>query len=172
MGHVPIAQPSPPRRFRLSRRGAAWLLVLVTLAAALALAVVFAWPDGVGESRLFDAGPADDFAPGSVTTFRESEFHLVRLENGEFLALDMLDPHDKLLVEEDLADSPCHVPWRPDFAFLGKTGWFRNPCHGETYDMEGNCVSGPCPRGLDRYAVTVKDGQVAVDLDELILGPP
>ncbi len=173
MGHVPIAQPSPRRRFHLSRRGIAWLLVLGTLAATLALAVIFAWPGGEGGPRAsILVANADDFAPGSVTTFRESEFHLVRLEDGQFLALSMLDPHDKLLVEEGLAESPCLVPWRADFTFLGRTGWFRNPCHGETYDMTGNCVSGPCPRGLDRYAVTVDDGQVAVDLGELILGRP
>ena len=171
MGHVPTAQPTPSRRFKLSRRRIAWLLVLGTLAAALTLAVIFAWPGGEeGPHASILVANADDFAPGSVTTFEEQEFHLVRLPDGEFLALSMLDPHGKLLVEEGLAESPCLVPWRPEFEFMGETGWFRNPCHGETYDLTGACFSGPCPRGLDRFPVTVKDGEIEVDLGELILG--
>ena len=172
MGSVPVATPSPRRRLRPSRVAVALTLLAAVLAAGLALIVLFAWPDGDGGPRLFDAGPSDDFTPGSVTTFREDEFHLVRLPDGEFLALSMLDPHGKMLVEQGLAPSPCLVPWRAAFEFLGRQGWFRNPCHGETYDLMGQCVSGPCIRGLDRHPVVVKDGLVAVELDELILGRP
>jgi succinate dehydrogenase / fumarate reductase iron-sulfur subunit len=32
---------------------------------------------------------------------------------------------------------------------------FRCPCHGGTYDREGNVVSGPPPRGLERLNVRV-----------------
>jgi nitrite reductase/ring-hydroxylating ferredoxin subunit len=138
---------------------------------ALTLAVTFSWPDGGTPPQTIAAGEVQDFAPGSVTTFPEEEFHLVRLPDGEFLALSMLDPHGKLLVEEGLAPSPCLVPWRPDFEFLGRKGWFRNPCHGETYDLTGTCFSGPCPRGLDRFSVMVEDGKVLVDPNALILGP-
>ncbi len=172
MGSIPVAKPSPPRRLRPSRVAVALALLAAALAAGLALIVLFAWPDGDGGPRLFDAGPADDFAPGSVTTFREDEFHLVRLPDGQFLALDMRDPHGKMLVEQGLAPSPCLVPWRPEFTFMRRKGWFRNPCHGETYDLTGRCFAGPCPRGLDRFAVTVKDGQVVVHVDDLIPGPP
>ena len=172
MGSIPVAKPSPPRRLRPSRVAVALALLAAALAAGLALIVLFAWPNGDGGPRPFDAGPADDFAPGSVTTFREAEFHLVRLPGGQFLALDMRDPHGKMLVEQGLAPSPCLVPWRADFTFMGQTGWFRNPCHGETYDMAGQCVSGPCIRGLDRHPVVAEDGKIEVDLGELISGRP
>lgn len=66
----------------------------------------------------------------------------------------------------------CTVPWRPDFEFLGRKGWFRNPCHGQTYDLDGNCVFGPCIRGLDRFPVRVKDGRVQVNVEQVIHGPP
>ena len=171
MGHIPIAQPSPPRRFKVPRAGIALVLLVVVFGAVLAVIVLFAWPGGEAPPPPVVASQADDFSPGSVTTFPEREFHLVRLPDGEFLALHMRDPHDKLLVEEGLAESPCLVSWRPEFEFMGETGWFRNPCHGETYDLTGRCVSGPCPRGLDRFPVTVKDGVVEVNVSELILGP-
>jgi len=170
VGHVPIARPAPSRRPHVSRIAVALALLIAGAGAALALSFFFSWPEEGPHSLI--VARAEDFAPSSVTTFREDELHLVRLPDGEFLALSMLDPHDKLLVEEGLAPSPCLVPWRPEFQFLGRKGWFRNPCHGETYDLSGRCFAGPCPRGLDRFAVTVRDGQVVVDVNELILGPP
>jgi len=170
VGNVPVAQPSPSRRLRVSRTVVAVALLIAVASAALALSFFFSWPEERPHSLI--VARAEDFAPSSVTTFPEDELHLVRLQDGEFLALSMLDPHDKLLVEEGLAPSPCRVPWRPDFVFLGLKGWFRNPCHGETYDLTGHCFAGPCPRGLDRFTVTVRDGQVVVDVNELILGPP
>ena len=90
----------------------------------------------------------------------EGDVYLVLLESGEVLALSQIDPH-----------LGCKVPFRPDFTFIGDTGWFRNPCHGETYDLTGVCYSGPCPRGLDRYEVRVRDGDVEVSFAFLIEGP-
>lgn len=141
-------------------------------------------------SEVFDAGPVDvgpvdDFPPGSVTSFAYADgrqlartidadisgveglpedaivFHLVRLDDGQFRALYATDPL-----------RGCMVPWRPDFEFEGQQGWFRNPCHGATYDIAGRRVFGPGPRDLDRFPVEVRDGRVLVtlDLDDLILG--
>jgi len=86
--------------------------------------------------------------------------HLVRLHAGEVLALWARDPH-----------LGCTVPYRPTYQFDGREGWFRNPCHGETYDLAGYRVFGPTPRGLDRFHVEVVDGRVIVDLSRLELGP-
>jgi Rieske Fe-S protein len=88
---------------------------------------------------------------------------LVKFESGEILALSQKDPH-----------LGCTVPWRADFQFKGYKGWFRNPCHGETYDLTGYCYAGPCPRGLDRYETQVADGKVQVRVGNgtLIQGPP
>jgi Rieske Fe-S protein len=44
-------------------------------------------------------------------------------------------------------------------------GGFGCPCHGGQYDPEGNVISGPPVRGLDRYDYAVRDGR-------LILGAP
>ena len=44
-------------------------------------------------------------------------------------------------------------------------GGYGCPCHGGQYDIEGNRVSGPPVRALDRYAFEVVDGH-------LILGTP
>jgi Rieske Fe-S protein len=44
----------------------------------------------------------------------------------------------------------CTVQYRPDTAQL----WC--PCHNGTYDLNGNVVSGPPPRPLERYVVKLR----------------
>ena len=39
-------------------------------------------------------------------------------------------------------------------------GGFGCPCHGSQFDTEGNRTAGPAPRGLDRYAFSVRDGRL------------
>ncbi len=34
------------------------------------------------------------------------------------------------------------------------------------------CLGGPCPRGLDRYAVKVVDDTAQIDITQLMKGPP
>src|SRR5665648_171687 len=36
------------------------------------------------------------------------------------------------------------------------------PCHGGTFDLEGNVISGPPPLPLPRYAVKVADGNIVI----------
>ena len=160
MGSVPTANPSPPRRWRFSRRVVtlAFLTLVVVTLAAISVAVI--WPGSGADSDWSAVARLDDLAVNEPLSV-EGKVYLVRLESGEILALYRVDPH-----------LGCTVPFRPDFKFMGSTGWFRNPCHGETYDLPGVCYFGPCPRGLDRYEVRVRDGDVEADFAHLIEGPP
>ena len=58
----------------------------------------------------------------------------------------------------------CTVPWRSDFAYAGRKGWFRCPCHGSTYTKEGGVkVAGPAPHSMDTFPVEVQaDGSLVV----------
>jgi len=133
------------------------------------LVLTFSWPRadiGSPTSRVY-AGAVDDFVVGIPVTFAEGRFHLVKRDDGSFLALSWKDPH-----------LGCTVPWRGSFEFVdprdgvSKTGWFRNPCHGETYDAYGVRVFGPAPRNLDQYPVEIVSDEVYVLAVEskLILG--
>lgn len=66
----------------------------------------------------------------------------------------------------------CTVPWRADFDFGGKKGWFRCPCHGSTFTKEGGIlVSGPSPRPLDTMAITFKPtGDITVQTGQVTEG--
>ncbi len=50
----------------------------------------------------------------------------------------------------------CRVRW------VAERGRFYCPCHAGVFDQQGNVVSGPPPRALDRYAVKVEDGQLYI----------
>ena len=64
-----------------------------------------------------------------------------------------------------------HLGCKPNFCETNF--WFECPCHGSRYDRVGTKIKelGPAPRSLDRFANTVKDGQLMVDTSRVILGP-
>ena len=56
----------------------------------------------------------------------------------------------------------CRVRWVED------QRRFYCPCHAGIFDEDGNVVSGPPPRPLDRYPITVDDGQLILRLGSSI----
>ncbi|MCU1430327.1 MAG: hypothetical protein JWL83_4327 [Actinomycetia bacterium] len=44
---------------------------------------------------------------------------------------------------------------------------FVDPCGGATWALDGRCVAGPCPRGLDEFAVYERGGVAFADLAAL-----
>jgi cytochrome b6-f complex iron-sulfur subunit len=64
-----------------------------------------------------------------------------------------------------------HLGCKPNFCTTNF--WFECPCHGSRYDRLGTKVDklGPAPRGLDRFAHTVENGQLIVNTGRIILGP-
>jgi menaquinol-cytochrome c reductase iron-sulfur subunit len=50
----------------------------------------------------------------------------------------------------------CRVRWVAD------RNKFFCPCHDGVFDKDGNVVSGPPPRPLNRYEVKVEDGQLSI----------
>lgn len=146
---VPSDRPALPPR----RRFVSWLWALLTGTLALELtwvATSFLRPRdraATGNPILVIAGPADAFAPGSVTAFPDGRFYLARLEDGGFLALDRTCTH-----------LGCTVPWNPE------TSCFDCPCHASSFDIAGRVLSPPAPRPLDLYPVRIENGVVKVDL--------
>ena len=160
------------------------LAAVVALGAAGALLVGFVWPEGGTE---FDLGPVESFAPGTVSSFYVAPgsdevesfesyehlgpevpvncrlggtlIHVVRLEDGTFLALWGRSPHLGQV-----------LPWRPEFIFDGRPGWFRDPCQGSTFEMDGTRFYGPSPRDMDRFRLWIEDGRVHVDIADVTEG--
>ena len=45
----------------------------------------------------------------------------------------------------------CRVP------FCDSSGRFECPCHGSKFDLGGEWIEGPAPRGMDRYDLTLAE---------------
>ena len=83
-------------------------------------------------------------------------------------SLEILDPQGRKVLLMRKPDGPlmaigtvcshlgCAVYYRP------RRGVFECPCHQGFFDAEGNPISGPPRRPLDRYPIEVRDGKVIV----------
>jgi cytochrome b6-f complex iron-sulfur subunit len=49
--------------------------------------------------------------------------------------------------------------------------WFECQCHGSQYNRVGEKKGGPAPRGMDRFAVSVSNGQLTIDTGAVFAGP-
>lgn len=59
----------------------------------------------------------------------------------------------------------CRVPE------CASSQWFECPCHGSQYNRVGEKKGGPAPRGMDRFGVTVTNGNVIIDTASVVQGP-
>jgi nitrite reductase/ring-hydroxylating ferredoxin subunit len=96
--------------------------------------------------------------PGVVTqptseTVSPVPVFLIHSEEGEFLALYARDPF-----------LGCQIRWDEEERF-------RDPCHGSLYGRNGEWLSGPSDRGMDRFEVVVDaQGELAIDLSGFQFG--
>lgn len=49
--------------------------------------------------------------------------------------------------------------------------WFECPCHGSQFNRVGEKKGGPSPRGMDRFAVSINNGNVVIDTGSVFGGP-
>lgn len=171
---TPVAVLRGKRRERLV---GAWLASMLLLALALALAlVVFARER---DPLIVQVGTVDQFPPGSVTLVQldttlpefvraqitqaakfPHEFrspipvYMVHDANGAWYAWYQSDPRNS-----------CLVAWQP------AEQRFIDPCHGSTYDRNGEYVRGPSPRSLNGFRVDVRSsGIILIDPRSFKLG--
>lgn len=97
----------------------------------------------LGEPTLFKV--SIQRSTGWITNDEEISTY-VYTENGrDFIALSNVCTH-----------LGCRVRW------ISEQGNFFCPCHNAVFDKNGNVVSGPPPRPLDRYEVSVDNGQLFI----------
>jgi cytochrome b6-f complex iron-sulfur subunit len=102
-----------------------------------------------------DAGAVGDYGTdGTVQYFLNGRFYVTQYQGG-LRALYQKCPH-----------LGCRVP------FCDSAQQFQCPCHGSIYNIIGDYLGGPAPRGLDRFPIRIQDGRVLVDTSNLIDGPP
>lgn len=122
-----------------------WLAGAFAIAASAAGAVRFLVPNVLFEpSQAFKAGKPDDYPDGSVTFLEDERVFIVRQGN-TFRCLSSICTHLGCTVNR--AESGYHCP-----------------CHGSVFDDQGTVKSGPAPRPLDWFQISIsKDGRLLVD---------
>jgi Rieske Fe-S protein len=71
--------------------------------------------------------------------------YVLRLEGGQFAVLSPICTHQGCTVDIQGPRLVC-------------------PCHGSTYDRDGTVLRGPAERALSRFAATVSDGVLVIDM--------
>jgi cytochrome b6-f complex iron-sulfur subunit len=113
-------------------------------------------PSGAqGFGGTVDVGPVSDFlAEGSVQYFLNGRFYVTQYQGG-LRALYQKCPH-----------LGCKVP------FCESSAQFECPCHGSVYNVLGEYLAGPAPRGMDRFPISIENDHVMVDTSTIVEGPP
>lgn len=102
----------------------------------------------------FSLGNASSYPPDSATYVAPGRLFVTNV-GGSVFALSQKCPH-----------LGCRVP------YCDSSGRFECPCHGSVFDLGGEWIDGPSPRGMDRYHLTVDDaGALTVDTSIVEEGP-
>lgn len=96
--------------------------------------------------------PSTDAVPEPITS---GKFWWVNTEDQGPLAIYMVCTH-----------LGCLYKWEP------ANNRFECPCHGSKFTREGLFIEGPAPRSLDMFAISVENGEIAVNTGRRILGAP
>jgi cytochrome b6-f complex iron-sulfur subunit len=155
-------QPTPPQedtRARLTRRRLvrlgwiASLLVVVGGQLWLLLKLFFA-PTTPGEGRgQFVLGTLDTLPVGSTKHFRKERCIIAH------------HPTGVLALSDECTHQKCTVDYLPERQVIFC------PCHSAQFSTTGAVLAGPAPRPLDRFAITVQDGQIVVDTTQRLTAP-
>jgi Rieske Fe-S protein len=144
-----------PNDSAITRRGfialtCGWIAGGFAGLAAAAGAVRFLVPNVLYEpEQRFKAGRPDDFPDGSITFIEDQRVFLFRRGN-TFRCLSAVCTHLGCTVNHAGAGFHC-------------------PCHGSTFDNQGKVTSGPAPRALTWYLVTMsKDTKIMVDKGQTV----
>ena len=105
------------------------------------------------KGAVLDLGDPANYPSGSATYVIEGRLFVANA-GGHLFALSQKCPH-----------LGCRVP------FCDSSGRFECPCHGSKFDLGGEWIQGPAPRGMDRYDLSLQNGVLLVDTSKLTDGP-
>ncbi len=92
--------------------------------------------------------------PDSTATYVPEGRLWVANPGGQLFALSQQCPH-----------LGCRVP------FCDSSGRFECPCHGSVFDLGGEWISGPSPRGMDQFPLTIVADELIADTGTKLPGP-
>lgn len=150
-----------------------FLASLIGIAYAIPLVRVFISPSMrnivKGTSGLFDVGEISEYqvnVPKKVPIKDSKIDAWVKFPPTEIGAVWIILGQDKKLTifSSNCPHLGCGVDWDQN------TGRFICPCHESYFDIKGNVLNGPAPRGLDTLETDIKQGRIYVRYQKMKLG--
>ncbi|CAN5172776.1 hypothetical protein BH23ACT9_BH23ACT9_21590 [soil metagenome] len=167
-------RPTGPDRRAFLRNS--WLLSMGGVLGAFGAASIgFLWPRlGGGFGATIDMGTESDLLDAIAEGNGHFEFpagrlYMVRYDpagDPDGIYEEITQGASVMAIYQKCVHLGCRVPW------CDSSHWFECPCHGSRYNRWGEWQFGPAPRGLDRFPVSLLDGNVIVDTAQIINGPP
>jgi cytochrome b6-f complex iron-sulfur subunit len=165
--------PAPTRRTFLRT---AWLISMAgALGAFGAASLRFLWPNIQGAfGAELDIGAVDEILAEIEQTQSPFRYPAGRMwvspydpaTDPEGVYADVaLDGAPVMALYQKCVHLGCTVPWQ------APVQRFQCPCHGSNYNILGEYILGPAPRGLDRFPTRVENGRVIVDTGTIVIGP-
>jgi len=108
---------------------------------------------GSNKAKIKLGNPAD-FATDTSTYVNSGRLYVTNA-GGQLFALSQKCPH-----------LGCRVP------YCDSSGRFECACHGSIFDLGGEWIQGPSPRGMDQFKLSVESDVLYADTAVLIEGPP
>ena len=145
--HLPASDPPDRRRFLTVLSQA--FLALWGLGAAAVVGAYLKAPEKREAERTVSAGFLADYRVGEGRLVRHgvAPFYVIRLDATRVLALSAVCTHVRCILGYDPARRTLVCP-----------------CHDGRFDLSGNVLSGPPPRPLPSYPVSVRAGEIFVRL--------
>jgi len=108
-------------------------------------------------SAIIKLGSPANYAPDTATYVSEGRLYVTNATNpagAQLFALSQKCPH-----------LGCKVP------FCTSSGRFECACHGSVFDIAGEWIEGPAPRGMDRIAMTLDGDNLVANTKDVTPGP-
>ncbi len=105
-----------------------------------------------GATGKIKLGSPANFTAGTATFVNQGRLWVANAD-GHLFALSQKCPH-----------LGCRVP------FCESSGQFECPCHGSVFNIAGEWITGPSPRGMDQHPLTVENDELVVDTSKKING--
>jgi len=146
---VPLPGVEPPGRRRFITLLSQAFLGLWGLGAAAVVGAYLKAPEKRDAERMVSAGLLDDYRVGEGRLVRHgvTPFYVVRLDAARVVALSAVCTHVRCILGYDPARRVLVCP-----------------CHEGRFDLSGNVLSGPPPRPIASYPVSVRAGEIIVSL--------
>jgi Rieske Fe-S protein len=143
---------STSRRNVLRRGWQAGIAVLASAAAWTSYELFRPLSAGASGGKIKLGNPAD-YQKDTATYVRAGRLWVANA-NGHLFAISQKCPH-----------LGCRIP------FCESSGRFECPCHGSVFDIGGEWISGPSPRGMDQHPLSLDGDTLVVDTSHKIDGP-